>query len=533
MLRFKKILSFSFIVFVLFSCRKDFERPNWDVDLLAPLIKTTLTLNDLLPDSVIQTNADTTLKLVYQTNIFDVDMDSLIKIPDTTITEVYIVPFNSLATPGSTFFSNDEEKTLNVNNGVELNYVVVESGFIELEIFSEIKEKIIITYTIPSATKNGDTLVLQEIIPAGTLTQDGYFKKMFDLSGYELDLTGISKSEINTLITRAEATVDTNATGSVNIAIGERITYNNRLIDIVPSFVRGYFGNQQLHFGPDITNVTAFNQISSGTLDLEQVDVNIEFKNGIGVDAQLILNQFSTINTNTSSNSVLSHSSIGSPINLNRAQLTFTTPEVTYTNQTISMNTTNSNIDQLVEIFPNQLQYDINLIINPFGNLSGSNDFAFKNHALETNLNVEFPLSLIANNLTLQDTVDFSLSEESVSGRIIDGTLFLYASNGYPFDANIQLALYDENMNFLQNLAVNSQIQSAPVDASLRVISKRESVMSIPLTTADVDNLYLAKHILLSIAFSTTAQPQFIKIYEGYEIDITMVGDFSYNVSFR
>jgi hypothetical protein len=167
------------------------------------------------------------------------------------------------------------------------------------------------------------------------------------------------------------------------------------------------------------------------------------------------------------------------------------------------------------------------------GNISGGNDFVYKKHSLETNLNVEFPLSLIANNLTLEDMVDFSLSEESVSGRIIDGTLFLYANNGYPFDANIQLALYDENFNFLQNLTVNNQIQSATVDAALKVINKKESVISIPLNGADIDNLYLSKHILLSIAFTTVAQPQFIKIYEGYEIDIKMVGDFSYNVDFE
>ncbi len=533
MLNYKKIVAFVLIVFTLFSCRKDFERPNWDVDLLAPLIKTTLTLENLLPDSIVQTNPDTSIKLVYQTNIFDIDMDSLFKIPDTTITEVYIIPFNSVANPGATFYSNDEERTLNISNGVELNYAMVESGFIELEIFSEIKEKIIVTYTIPSATKNGDTLVLEEIIPAGTLTLDGYFKKMIDISGYELDLTGVSKSEINTLITRAEGTVDTNALGPVVITAGEKITYNNKLVDIVPFFVRGYFGTQQLHFGPETTTTTAFNQITSGTLDLEQVDVNIEFKNGIGVDAQLILNQFATVNTNTSTNAVLSHSSIGTPLNINRAQLTYTIPEVTYTSYNIAMNTSNSNIDQLIEIFPNEILYDINLNVNPIGNISGGNDFVYKKHSLETNLNVEFPLSLVANNLTLQDTVDFSISDQGESGSIIDGTLFLYASNGYPFDANIQLALYDENMNFLQNLTVNNQIQSASVDAALKVIGKKESVISIPLTEADVDNLYLAKNIMLSIAFTTTAQPQFIKIYEGYEIDIKMVGDFSYNASFK
>ena len=278
MLKFKKILAFSMVAVSLFSCRKDFERPNWDVDLLAPLIKTTLNLQDLLPDSVLQTNLDTSLKLVYQTNIFDIDMDSLFKIPDTTITEIYNVPVNSIANPGNSFYSNDEERTMNVSNGVELNYVMVETGSIEIQIFSEIKEKIMVTYTIPSAITNGDTLELQVIIPAGTIAPSGYFIRTIDLSGYELDLTGISMSEVTTIITRAIATVDTNAAGPVNIVAGEKITYQNKLMGIVPYFVRGYFGQQQLHFGPETTNTTAFNQITSGTLDLEQVDVNIEFK---------------------------------------------------------------------------------------------------------------------------------------------------------------------------------------------------------------------------------------------------------------
>ncbi len=529
----KKVILFILSLTTLFACRKDFEKPSWDVDLLAPLIKTSLSLNDLLPDSVIQVNPDTSIKLVYQNNIFNVDMDSLFQIPDTTIADVYVFPFNSIANPGNSFYSNNEEVTLNVKNGVELNYAVVESGFIELEIYSQIKEKIIVTYTIPSATKNGDTLVVQDMVDAATLTQDGYLKKTIDLTGYELDLTGVSKSKVNTFVTRAVGTVDTNATAPVTISVGEKITYQNTLVDIVPHFVRGYFGAQQVHYGPEATDISVFNQITGGTLDLDQVDVTLDFKNGIGVDAQLILNQFSTLNSNIGNNVTLTHSSIGTPMNINRAQLTYSVPEVNYTNYNITMNTGNSNIDQLIEIFPNQLIYDVNLNVNPLGNISGGNDFIYKSHTLEGNLNVEFPLSLIANNLTLQDTVDFNLSSENETGNIIDGTLFLYADNGYPFDATITMALYDENLNFLQNLTVNNYIQSAPVDASLKVIDKKESVISVPLTTAEVDNLYKTKKIVLSIAFTTTAQPQFIKIYDGYIINIKVVGDFTYNTSFK
>ena len=199
----------------------------------------------------------------------------------------------------------------------------------------------------------------------------------------------------------------------------------------------------------------------------------------------------------------------------------------------IDINTGNSNIDQLIEIFPNQMIYNIDLIINPLGNISGYNDFVYKKHVLETNLKVEFPLSLIASNLTLQDTVDFSLPDEAETGRIIDGTLFLFANNGFPFDAVIELKLYDENGGYIQSIQVNDYIKAAPVNANLRVSAKRESTLSIPMNTNDVDNLYRAKKVVLNIAFTTQPQAQFLKIYEEYAIDIQLVGDFKYNLSLK
>jgi hypothetical protein len=531
MLKTLKIIFLLAIIALLSSCQKDFEKPNWDVDLLLPLVKSTLTLADLIPDSLIQTNPDTSLKLVYNTNVFDVDMDSLFTIPDTTIADVYTIPLSSIAAPGNSFYSTDEELKMNINNGVELNEVKIESGFIEIEIFSEIKEKIIITYTIPSATLNGDTLVLSETVDAWTPSQDGYIKKIIDISGYTLDLTGVSNTKVNTLVTRAEGVVDTNATSSVLISIGEKITYNNTMRDIVPFYVKGYFGSQQYTFGPEITQLAIFDKIVGGTIDFNQVDVNLDFDNGFGIDAQLIMNQFTTINTNSGGNASLVHSIMGTPLNLNRAQETFSVTEVNYSNYNVFMNTANSNIDQLIEVLPNQLQYEIDMNINPLGNVSGGNDFVFKKHPLKVNLNVEFPLSLIASNLTLADTVDLSLSSDNSKREIIDGTLFLYAENGFPFDAAIVLDMYDDNMNFIKTLTVNSQILAAPVDANFRVFQKKSSKVNIPLSSSDIDDLYKAGKMVVKIAFTTQPQTQFLKIYEEYVIDIKLVGDFSYNVN--
>lgn len=519
-----------FIVFTLvISCRKAIDKPTWDVDVIAPLVNTSLNINQLLPADVLIVNGDTSLKIVYNTDIFNIDVDSLFKIPDTTITEIYNVPLNLIADPGDSFYSNDEERPLNVTNGVELNYASIESGFIELEVFNDIQEKVLVTYKILSATKFGDTLTLTELIDAGTSTQPGYFKKTIDIRNYNLNLTGINGNKTNTVVTQAVASVDTNGS-TVNINIGQKIRYNNTLKDVVPYYVRGYFGSQSYHFGPETTDFTVFDRIVDGTLDIEDVDVNISFENGIGVDAQLVINQFKTINTRNGANASLNHSIIGTPININRSTQTNSVPEVNYTFYTNFLSTSNSNIDNLIELFPNQLLYDINLLINPFGNISGSNDFVFKKHPLKTQLNVEFPLSLVANNLTLIDTSDLNL-QQSTSGKILDGTLFIYADNGYPFNADLSLELLDENLNSIKSLPVVNTIASAPVDANLKVIAKKQSVLSVPLTTADVDALYRTNKLVFKIAFNTTAQPQFVKIYDGYTIDIKIIGDFAYQVN--
>lgn len=531
MLKAGKISMLLILFGLVLSCQKDFEKPNWDVDLLAPLLKTTLTLDNLIPDSIIQVNPDTSLKLVYQTNIFDVDMDSLFAIPDTTVKDDYTIPLTSLAGPGTSFYSTDEELKLNINNGVKLNLAIIESGFIEVEVFSEIKEKIIVTYTIPSATLNGDTLVVSELVDAWTPAQDGYFKKVIDISGYVLDLTGISGATVNTLVTRANGVVDTNAVSSVLISAGEKITYKNTMRDIVPYYVKGYFGSQQYVFGPETESLSVFDRIIAGSLDIDQVDVSLDFVNGFGIDAQIVMNQFTTINTNTGNNASLNHAIIGAPLNLNRAQETYAVPEVIYSNYNVFMNTANSNIDQLIEVLPNQLQYEIEMNVNPLGNISGGNDFVFKKHPLKINLNVEFPLSLIATNLTMADTVDVSLSSDNTNGEIIDGILHLYAENGFPFDAVIALDLYDGSMNFIKSLTVINQILAAPVDANFRVTQKKSSKVSIVLSEADIDNLYQAGKIVVTTAFTTQPQTTHLKIYEGYAIDIKLVGDFSYNVN--
>src|SRR5688500_18667272 len=68
------------------SCRRpEADIEPWNVDLLAPLAKTSLSLSNLINDSLFQKDSDSLLSLVYRYPIYEARMADFLKVPDTTI----------------------------------------------------------------------------------------------------------------------------------------------------------------------------------------------------------------------------------------------------------------------------------------------------------------------------------------------------------------------------------------------------------------------------------------------------------------
>ncbi|MFH2095334.1 MAG: hypothetical protein ABIJ16_06505 [Bacteroidota bacterium] len=70
---------------IFLSCKKEFDDPNWDVDLLAPLMKSTLTIDEIIADSIRSEASDNSVSLIYQEEIYRFNLDSLYGIPDTSV----------------------------------------------------------------------------------------------------------------------------------------------------------------------------------------------------------------------------------------------------------------------------------------------------------------------------------------------------------------------------------------------------------------------------------------------------------------
>ena len=67
----------------LVSCIKD-KKTTWDTEMLAPIVKSELSVSDLLTSDYISSNPDSTLKLVYSSDLFSMNTDSFVELPDST-----------------------------------------------------------------------------------------------------------------------------------------------------------------------------------------------------------------------------------------------------------------------------------------------------------------------------------------------------------------------------------------------------------------------------------------------------------------
>ena len=78
----KKILLISLISLIIISCRHELEQPNWNVDMVVPLVHTKMSINNIIRDSNINIleNDEGFVKLIYQESIIDINLDTLIKI---------------------------------------------------------------------------------------------------------------------------------------------------------------------------------------------------------------------------------------------------------------------------------------------------------------------------------------------------------------------------------------------------------------------------------------------------------------------
>ena len=138
---------------------------------------------------------------------------------------------------------------------------------------------------------------------------------------------------------------------------------------------------------------------------------------------------------------------------------------------------------------------------------------------------MEIPLSIISQNLTLVDTLDFNLDPQQ-GYSINKGTLTLLADNGFPLASQLQIYLMNSDNVIADSLfASNNTINAAYTNSSNIVTQKRQTKLFIPISNEKMSSMYSASKVIVKARFDSPAS--YTKIYKNYTLAIKLTGDFN------
>jgi len=494
----RQFLILLLLTILICSCKK--KLTTWNTDWSAPIISDTLSLSNLYNDSTLVSSNQTSIDLDLSRTILNLGLSDLVGFPDTTINQSFNLNFSLSNVPaGYTFANTIEEHSFDLND-VQLKKVDVSSGSIKLKVFNSIATKVYFKIILPGITKNG--LAFEQIffVNAGTNVQPGSAEELLDISGYSFDLRGVNGLGYNKL--QSQLIITSDPTGpSVAISSNNDFSFSAELSGLKFSYAKGYFGNTLISETAEFL-VPYFNSIVAGNLDLPSANLDFEIENGMkfGIKGKIV----SAENTNSSGNtSQLVSSNLGNDFLISPATGSWNSLQTS--SQHLIFSAANSNIESYLENFGSSHQLAYQLQLNPWGNVSGGNDEIFSNSRLKIKIKSQIPLIIGADGLTLRDTFNIDLKQNSNKTHAKSGLISLSATNAFPLACEPILYLLNENGSILYTINATSQIYSSLLGSlnSQSGLFEKFSLLEFVLTEDIVENLDKIKKIVVQAKFDT------------------------------
>lgn len=445
------------LLFALFSsCKK--EATVWETDWSAPIINDTLSLSDLVNDSTLVESSGF-YSLDLSRTLFDFDINSVVEIPDTTIHKIYTngAFANFLVQAGESFLSVIAPTEYDMGlDDVQIKKIILKKGVIQVKISNPFATKAYFKVIMPGAKKNGIVFDQTYEAPTGSIVNPGTINKEIDLSGYSIDLTGLSGTDFNKIVAQIDVFSDPLGP-DINFGDEHSVPTELTFKDIELDYARGYFGNRIISDTTDF-NLDFLDAYESGLLDLSTLSLSFSIENGIKVGAQGTMHVVS--NENALGSVVnLTGGAIGNAFNIDPATGVWNT--LTPSTNTLLFTTGNSNIENYLENLGVKHTIGYSIQLNPWGNTSGSWDEIFPQSALRVKVNAQMPLAIGMNDLVLRDTFAVDLVQDPEKTKILSGELMLKTSNSFPFSADVSIQLLNANGVVLHTIYGSEKVQAS------------------------------------------------------------------------
>lgn len=501
-----KVASFFLLIFVVVfsSCRKD--PTSWNSHWELIVIQDTLNLGQLVTDSLAEVDSEGSYRLVINRNVLDLGMEDVVSIPDTVIRQTVTIPVSVSVPPGIQFVDQIENNTFNFD-GLQLKRVLLNGGKTKIKVSSPIGTMCIATLKLPGVKKNGVDFVVETEVPAGTVANLSIRELEVDLTGYEIDLTGLNGNAYNIIQSQFLVRTDPNG-NSVDVNTSQQIKFDLEFLSMKPGYVRGYFGNQIFQEIEEI-NLDFMDRVVSGSIDVNNVNITMKLYNGIKAGARAKINLFEGENQSGVALSML-HAQFGSWIWINQALGTW--DDLQASGHEINLTSLNSNIEQFIEHLPNIIRVNFEFELNPYGNTSGGWDEIFSTSFVRAVLTADMPLSLGMNNLTLRDTFDLKFGEPgTITAK--SGSIVVQTKNSFSFEAELSMQILNENNELLFEKVALNKILGSNTTENFSPTDVIGSLVTFDFNEVEMAKLYSMDKIVIKAVFNSPNSGQVAMVH--------------------
>ena len=398
--------------------------------------------------------------------------------------------------------------------GAQIHEIGIKEGSVSIYAISTIQDTGRIVFNIPSLKKNGIEFTTENIVPPTTNGQFSQFDFNFD--EYILDLTGeenrIGGDTINTIYTEFFSYID--STGELVTLNQSDSFYYYTEFNIIPEYAKGYLGRDTIEFGLESIELNQFNNILSGDIDFESVELNVFIENFVGANGQLT---FFDLNSENTEDGTIVDIGIDENTGNNIINNNYLIDAATLSNNSLpiisSLNNIKTDANLLLDILPNQINYSGEFILNN-QNIIDFNQFIYLDNIVNSNINIKLPLSIIANRIILKDTIEINNTNNLEFNK-----LYLKILNGFPLSAVSNLVSLDENKILIDSI-INDYIVPSAIIVDNLVSQKSE-------TTLEISNLQISdvSFLVFTTELSTSNINDFVDIYSDYNLEVILSGE--------
>ena len=413
----------------------------------------------------------------------------------------------------------------------ELSRIVVDTGVLYMQAISTVEEPVILEYEIPSATKANQNLLLAGTLPSSPPNGTSLYNDSKNIRDYSVNLNGINfdPNVKNTFFAQLRARIDSSG-NMVFISLEDSIYLTTGIQGLMPSKIEGWLGRDTISTDDEQLPLFLFEDIDGGSFDLAAARIRMELINHFGADMQFVLTDVRTENQASGQMASMNWTGLGQALNLPSALDDAPNFKPVAHSESWQLDESNSNLNELFNIQPDRLIYDLDLFINPSG-IADPSGFAYRHHPIEAWMHVEIPLLLSLDGLLLIDTSDFRYSDIDPNDRLIGGTLRLFADNFMPIEAEVDLIAIDSTGTPLDTLLGTEKIRAALLNADDRVESSLRTVIEYPLDDRAIEQLKKADRMVFKGRYSTQDRPKRIPLYEHYRTELKLSGAFQFRIN--